>query len=546
MSDVREVTCRSQWSGALWFLVGFGATGAAAAVLLWALMGLAVWPVVAVLSAAAAVAAMDRATAWVRADTHGVHSHTLLRRRSVRWSDIADLRVRLKHANTSRAQDVRRIVVVLRDGRDGTGQGGGRRWTLPLPVGLTSHDPDFNEKLEVFRALHRRHGTPESSHLAVISYRTTGRGWIGSLVVSVLLLALAGVAAAFVPATDADLRAWKSAAPCTAAASAAERGETCVTTMPAAIERTEAHHPKKGSWLYFTDARPLERLQVSEEAARAFRAGDDVELTVWRGSVKEIAGERHVWREHNVTPGSVAVAAAAAALVAGYPAARVLVRMRRRRRPDGEVLPSVLPFVAVLFGTALWLLPLCSLHPTTLFTSQLTTVWPVAGTLVSLALFAWAWRVTRFRGPGESGPQESGSGRETLSAGRDDEEEVFLRARFLEVTDYNPRRFGTHVVLGGDGRPSVTPHPGPGRFAARPIPVERLTLGKVRLVRGSDGDGVPGAWHIAELDDAGTPVRLAAAPADLSRILRHLAPGRAPASSSGPSAEAAAAGRFTP
>ncbi|MEU3143583.1 PH domain-containing protein [Streptomyces sp. NPDC006999] len=526
MSDAREVTCRSQWSGALWFLVGFGATGAASAVLLWALMGLAVWPVAAVLSAVAAVAAMDRATAWVRADAHGVHSRTLLRRRSVRWNDVADLRVRLKYANTPRAQDVRRIVVVLRGGKDGKGQGGGRKWTLPLPVGLTSHDPDFDEKLEVFRALHRRHGTPESSHLAVISYRTTGRGWIGSLVVSVLLLALAGAAAAFVPAVDADLRAWKSAVPCTAGASAAERGETCVTTMPAVIGRTEAHHPKKGSWLYFTDARPLERLQVSEEAARAFRAGDDVELTVWRGSVEEVAGERHVWREHNVTPGSVAVAAAAVALVAGYPAARVLVRMRRRRRPDDEVLPSVLPFVAVLLGTALWLLPLCSLHPTTLFTSPLTTVWPVAGALVSLALFAWAWRVTRFRGPGESGP-----GGATQSAGRDDEEEMFLRARFLEATDYNPRRFGTHVVLGGDGPPSVTPHPGPGRFAARAIPVERLALRKVRPVRGSDDDGVPGAWHIAELDDAGTPVRLAAAPADLGRILRHLAPGQAPASS---------------
>ncbi|MFD3821341.1 PH domain-containing protein [Streptomyces sp. NPDC058625] len=541
MSDAREVTCRSQWSGALWFLVGFGATGAASAVLLRALMGLAVWPVAAVLSAVAAVAAMDRATAWVRADARGVHSRTLLRRRSVRWSDVADLRVRLKYANTPRTQDVRRIVVVLRegqDGNDGRGRGRGRKWTLPLPVGLTSHDPDFDEKLEVFRALHRRHGTPESSHLAVISYRTTGRGWIGSLVVSVLLLALAGAAAAFVLAADADLRAWKSAVPCTAGASAAERRETCVTTMPAVIERTEAHHPRKGSRLYFTDARPLERLGVSEEAARAFRAGDGVELTVWRGSVKEVAGERHVWREHTVTPGSVAVAAAVVALVAGYPAARVLVRIRRRRRPEDEVLPSVLPFVAVLFGTALWLLPLCSLHPTTLFTSPLTTFWPVAGALVSLVLFAWAWRVTRFRGP-----EESGSGRAAPSAGRDDDEkEVFLRARFLEVADYNPRRFGTHVVLGGDGPPSVTPHPGPGRFVARPIPVGRLALRKVRPVRGGDGDGVPGAWHIAELDDAGTPVRLAAAPADLNRILRHLTPGQAP----GLSAEAAAVGRFTP
>ncbi|NEC05254.1 PH domain-containing protein, partial [Streptomyces sp. SID7909] len=32
------------------------------------------------------------------------------------------------------------------------------------------------------------------------------------------------------------------------------------------------------------------------------------------------------------------------------------------------------------------------------------------------------------------------------------------------------------------------------------------------------GDTVPRGWHIAELDDGGAPVRLAAAPADLARI----------------------------
>ena len=40
-------------------------------------------------------------------------------------------------------------------------------------------------------------------------------------------------------------------------------------------------------------------------------------------------------------------------------------------------------------------------------------------------------------------------------------EEVFLAARYLEATDYNPNDFGTHIVLGG-GPPAVTP-PGPGR-----------------------------------------------------------------------------------
>lgn len=506
MSDPREVTCRPQRTGFRWFLVALGAAGTVAAVLMWALTGLAVWAGLALLPALATVTALHKVTVRVRADAHGVHSRSLLHRRSVRWSDIADLRVRLKYANSSKVQDVRRLVVVPRDGR---------KWTLSLPVGFTTSDPEFDETLEAFRALHRRYGTPESSRLVVVSYRTTGRGFAGSLVVSVLLLAVAGLAASFVPSAEEDRQAWNSAVPCTADTPAAERGEACLTTLPAVIEHTEAQRPKQDSWLYFTDARPLERLRVSWEAAQAFRAGDEVELTVWHGRVMEVAGERHVWREHIPTAGSVTVAAAVATLVAGYPAARVLLVLRSRRRPDGEVLPTALPFVVVLVGTALWLIPLCYLHSTTLFTSPLTTLWPGAGTAASLALFAWAWRATRVREP------EEGTG----PAGPDGDEEVFLPARFLEATDYNPHRFGTHIALGG-GPPAVVPHPGPDRFAAKPIPAERLTLKKVRLAQGSDGELVPRTWHVAELDDAGTPVRLTAAPEDLPRILSHLTPGR--------------------
>ncbi|WP_435608238.1 hypothetical protein [Streptomyces sp. C10-9-1] len=73
----------------------------------------------------------------------------------------------------------------------------------------------------------------------------------------------------------------------------------------------------------------------------------------------------------------------------------------------------------------------------------------------------------------------------------------------------------------------MVPHPGPGRFAARRIPAERLTLAGVRRARGEDGDSVPRDWHIAELDDGGAPVRLAASPGNLARILGALgtAPG---------------------
>lgn len=108
---------------------------------------------------------------------------------------------------------------------------------------------------------------------------------------------------------------------------------------------------------------------------------------------------------------------------------------------------------------------------------------------------------------------------------------MFLAARFLESTDYNPNHFGTYILL-GDGPPAVVPHPGPGRFAARPIPARRLTVQGVRRLRGGDGgDGetVPRGWHVAELDDTGRPVRLAAAPADLTRIVQALDAARASA-----------------
>lgn len=56
----------------------------------------------------------------------------------------------------------------------------------------------------------------------------------------------------------------------------------------------------------------------------------------------------------------------------------------------------------------------------------------------------------------------------------------------------------------------------------------------VRRGRGSDGDGVPRGWHIAELDDAGKPVRLAAAPANLTRVLRELRLTETPAQTASP------------
>ncbi|MES4905458.1 MULTISPECIES: PH domain-containing protein [unclassified Streptomyces] len=521
MTDAWEVTCRFPRKGALWFFVALGAAGAGLAVvrLVFRAGPLDLWLGVGLLLALLGSVSLRAAVARVGADAYGLHTRTLLRRRSVPWRDVADLRVRLKYANTPRVQETRRVILVLRDGH---------KRPLPLPRSWSPHDPDFDARWEALRALHRRHGDPESSHIPVVSYRTAGRGWAGSLSLCALLVAGAAVAAWFVPGMVSDERAWRSATPCAAGTPATER-DTCLTTLPAVIARTEANRPKQPSWLYFSGGRPMERLEVSSEAAGDFEAGDRVELTVWRGQVRKVAGEGHVWREHIPAAGEVAVLAAVFALAAGYPAAQALLRLRGRRLPDDEVLPSALPFAAALTGTALWLLPLCYRHPTTLPASPGSITWAAAGSLVTLTLLTWAWRATRIRTPeavhATEGPAGTGTGTEA-EAEAEPETEAFFAARFLEHTDYNPHGFGTHIVLGG-GPPAVTPHPGPGRFAAKRIPVERLTVANVRRARGSDGDTVPRSWHIAELDDAGAPVRLAAAPDDLARIIRELGPAKA-------------------
>lgn len=508
MNSAREVICHPQEKGLRWILGGLGAAATVAAVGLWAASGMVAWLVVCLLSVPTCLTSLNRATARVRADARGLHVRTLLRRWSLPWSDVADLRVRLKYENTPRAPEGRWVVVVLRDGR---------RRRLPLPVSWTPQDPDFHAALDALRALHRHHGTPESDHLPVISSRTAGRGWAGALVLCVLLLAGAGLAGWFVPGTGATERAWKSAVPCTAGTPAEDRSE-CLTTLAAVIERTEPRRPREESRLYFTGARPMRRLAVSQEAAQEFRPGDRVRLTLWRGEVRTVTGERHVWRDHMAGAGEVAVVATGLALGAGYPAARLLIRLRGRRRPDDEVLPSALPFAVPLVVTGLWLLPLSHAYFARPLGPTAALTWAAAGTLVSLALLCWAWRATRVRVP-EAAPASGAAGGPSADAL---DGEVFVRARFLEPTDYNPHSFGTHIVLGGGAPPAVIPHPGPGRYAARPIPVDRLTLRDVRRARGGDGDTVPTGWHVAELDDGGTPVRLAAAPADLARILDRL------------------------
>ncbi|MFI5802093.1 PH domain-containing protein [Streptomyces sp. NPDC051561] len=528
MSDVRNVSLRPRGVRALWCCVALGACGAVLAAVRMAYFGRTVdaWAGAGLLLALVGLGCLLGVSARVSADASGLHVRRLLRRRSVPWPDIADLHVHLRHGR--HGEERKRVRVVLRDGH---------RRRLPLPRQWSNDDSaGFDAGLDGLRALHRRYGSPRSGHLPVVTSRSAGHGPARPLAAGVLLLVCAGLAGWLTPVAEEQARAWRTAVPCVAGTPTAGRGE-CLTTLRAVIARPEAQSGKKSSWLYFAGGVPQERLSVSHEGAAGFRAGDGVELTLWRGQVRVVAGEHHVWREHFSVGGEAAVATALCVLAAGYPGALLLMRVRGRLLPHDEVLPSAVPFAGALAGTALWLAPLCYFQVSAPLGTPVTSAWAVAGAGVSAVLFGWAWRATRLRTPGEAA-----GGR---AAPADSTGEVFLAARFLESVDYSPYGSGTHIVLGG-GPPATTPHPGPGRFAAKRIPVERLTVKEVRRQRGGDGETVPRNWHIAELDDAGTPVRLAAAPADLARILAELNLGTAPAPGSAPApapADAAADAR---
>ncbi|MFF7364084.1 PH domain-containing protein [Streptomyces sp. NPDC008125] len=444
------------------------------------------------------------------ADADGVRYRTPSRRRSVPWPDVVAVRVHRARVN-SRHQEWRRVSLLLRDG--------GVR-NLPQPRSYRTWDPAFDAGVEELRALCRMHGAPaEPDHLHVITTRTGGHRLFGPIAWSAPLLVVALIVALWaVPQALSDARAWPRAVPCTSATPVAELGE-CLATRPGVISRTGADRSKRHNFVYIEAGRDTGRIYVPYETARAYTPGDRVEVTFWRGRPRSFVGAHGSWHEYRAPAGQLLALAVALALGACYPVALAVQRVRTRRLPDDEVLPSALPFAGALVATALWLLPLVVLHPTDPLGSPVTTAWAVAGTAATVALLVLAFRAARVRSPGLLGTDGSVDADGAEGA---DGEEVFLSARFLEATEYNPYHFGTHVVLGGGEVLAVAPHSGPGRFGVKRVPVERLTVVRVRRVRGEDGDEVSGGWHVAELDDAGTSVRLAAAPGDLARILRAL------------------------
>ncbi|MFD7677687.1 PH domain-containing protein [Streptomyces sp. NPDC060187] len=441
----------------------------------------------------------------MHADADGVRYRTLLHRRTIRWRDVAAVRV-LWTAVPSRQKEVRRVSLLLHDGR---------ALELPQPRSHETTDSDFDASVAALRALHRPHkALEEPEHQHVATARTGGHGLLGPLAWCVPLLVVAmSIALWAVPRSLKDERAWQAAVPCTAATPVADRAE-CLATLPGVVVRTDAHERSKYNSVYLSAGRGTERVRVSHEIAQRLAAGDRLKVTFWHGRPRAFVGAHASWREHRASAGQLSALSVAFALAACYPVALAVQRIRGRRLPDDEVLPSALPFAGVLLVTALWLLPLCVLRPTDALGSPATITWAAAGAVGTVVLVFLAFRASRVRSP-EGTPHTKG----TDDAGT---EAVFVRGYFLEDTDYNPHAFGTHIVLGGGEVLAVSPHSGPGRFGVRRVPVERLTFRGARRARGGDGDAIPRGWHVAEFDDRGTPVRLVAAPDDLARVMSAL------------------------
>lgn len=230
MTDTPDLTLNPRNRRALWCSVALGAAGTALAAVRVAYGAGFPDPAAAVglLLTVLGLVCLYAASARVSADARGLRSRTLLRRRDMPWSDVADLRTYVQYG---RNQEIHRVSVLLRDGRT-------RR--LPLPISASSGDrAAFDAKLDALRALHRRHGSPESSHAPVLTYCTAGRGSAVSWILCVLLLAGAGLAAWFVPVATSEERAWAASVPCAAGTPSSERGE-CRSSTSAVIAESEA------------------------------------------------------------------------------------------------------------------------------------------------------------------------------------------------------------------------------------------------------------------------------------------------------------------
>lgn len=271
----------------------------------------------------------------VYADDRGVRTRTPFRRRSIFWSDVVEVCVTIHPVY--RSPDQRRVTLRLTDGTTRT---------LPLPYDQQygPRNEQFDVQVEQLRALHARYGSGsldalDSSPRVVPPHPLLHPTVIIGLVCAVFALPFAAILVFLIlPHTAETERAWERAVSCTDATPSDDVRE-CLFPLPGKVEATNVDRGFRSfdSWVSFTDGRPVKRVEVSVEAAEAFRAGDDVEVTFWRGKAMTIAGDRYVWNKH-VTPARDVWIGAGVSTLAGTVGLIVAVRRSRSvaaaRRPD--------------------------------------------------------------------------------------------------------------------------------------------------------------------------------------------------------------------
>ncbi|MFE0177539.1 PH domain-containing protein [Streptomyces sp. NPDC059002] len=447
---------------------------------------------------------------WLRrrldADAAGLRFRSLWRWRRIEWDEIARLGVVEK--DHGRGGRTRHVAAELRHG--------GRLVRLPLPYGTAPFDEIFDDELARLRALHRRHTdlppAPEFPLFGAAPAEAPRARLVKARLLPLFLCVMATAGAGYVAVMgiapeERQAREWRASVPCPATQGPADPRRDCRTTLHGVIERTAYKYNKRGEddWLSFTGNRPTGRLNVRVETAKAFEPGDRVALTWWRGRLMTVASKEHTAEEDVPRPGSQA-AVVTLALLGGSAFALLALAGRRRRgqpvAPGDRAEPTGMTFLLPIGLTALWAVPLAGLRPDA---AVAVPVGAVCG-LGTLALVIMAWRRT--------GPRGAPAPR---ALPRD--EDVFLPARFLDDTPYNPHHLGTHIVVGKPPM-AVLPHGGPGRFAAKDIPTQRLTVQGIR--RPLPTEDVPSTWNVADLLDEGTHVRLAASPANLAVLVEEL------------------------
>ncbi|MFE0103563.1 PH domain-containing protein [Streptomyces sp. NPDC059009] len=442
----------------------------------------------------------------------GLRMRTLWRWRRLGWDRI--VRFGAVERRYSRGSSIR-MAAELTDGR-----------LVPLPLPIDSTRSAAFERDEArLQALHARHApsTPDPAlpHFGARPEESARTRLVHTRLVPLLLATVAIVPSAYVavygvPFEERAERTWRQAQLCPEMPGPDDVGRDCKTVATGVIARkhSELKRGSSDNWLEFVDDIPVHHLEVEYDTASPAAPGDRVTLTWWRGQLMSVSGPGYTNNEGMPEPKALSVVVT---LVLPALAGATLISLARRRKhgqpvgPDASLTPTGLPFLLPLGFTWVWSVTLAAVRPADAIALPAAACC-AAGTL---ALTGVAWWATGRRLPSRPRPVPAG-------------EDVFIKARFLDSTPYNPNLLGTHVVLGA-GPMAVVPHAGPGRFGAHAIPLERLRVQGMR--RPLPTEEVSSTWYVADLQDTqdeNTRVRLAAAPADLHLLIARLGPADVP------------------